>query len=92
MHAAGRREAGVNGGVHLGGGRSSGAVGFGAREHGRGSYWWLRVRGDALSTLVCSDTGRGAHGLVCIIAGCEELMAPVEEAARVRERAQGGGG
>ena len=80
------------GGGERGGGRSSGADGFGARERGRGSCWWLRVRGDALSTLVCSDMGCSAHGCVCVIAGGEELTASVEDAARGRERAQGGGG
>ena len=66
------------GGKHLGGGRRSGAVGLGAREHGRGSCWWLRVRGDVLSTLVFSGTGCSDHGRVCFITGDEELTDLVE--------------
>src|SRR3954466_2626137 len=63
------------GGGERGGGRSSGADGFGGRERGRGRYGWLRVRGDALSTLVCSDAGCSAHGRVNVIAGGDELTA-----------------
>ena len=64
-----------------GGGRRLGAVEYGARGHGRRSYWWLQVCGGTLSTLVCSDTGSSAHGLVCTITGREELAALVEKAA-----------
>ena len=42
--------------------------------------------------LPCSGVSYGGSGLVCVITGGEELTAPVKRAARVRERAQGGGG
>ena len=43
------------------------------------------------STLPCSVASSGGSGLVRVIAGGEELTAPVKRAASVRERARGGG-
>ena len=43
------------------------------------------------STLTCSVASSGGSGLVRVIAGGEELTAPVKRAASVRERARGGG-
>ena len=43
------------------------------------------------STLPCSVASSGGSGLVRVIAGGEELTAPLERAASVRERARGGG-
>jgi len=42
--------------------------------------------------LPCSGVSNGGSGLVCVIGGGEGLTAPVKRAARVRERARGGGG
>ena len=43
------------------------------------------------STLPCSVARSGGSSLVRVIAGGEELTAPVKKAASVRERARGGG-
>ena len=46
--------AGVEHGVDLGGGRSSGVLGFGAMRHGRGHGGVLRAPGSALSAVTRS--------------------------------------
>ena len=59
-------------------GRSSTVLEFNPKVFGRRSWWWLRVRGKVLSTLVSSDTGCNDCGRDCVIAGGEELTAPAE--------------
>jgi len=73
------------------GGRSSGALGFGVREHGRRQGGVLRPPGGALSTYVCSVAalGNGGHG--GDMAGGEELSAPTGIDVRGRKRARGEG-
>ena len=51
---AGPGVAGVDGGEHECGGRSSGNDGFDATVHGRRSWWVLRAPGSALSVVTRS--------------------------------------
>ena len=74
--------AGVEHGVDLGGGRSSGELGVGVREHGRRSWGVLRTHEIAVNTSVGSDTSWGGCGHGHAMAGGEKLSAAVEEEAR----------
>ena len=70
--------AGVEHGVDLGGGRSSGELGVGVREHGRRSWGVLRTPEITVSTSVGSDTSWGGCGHGHAMAGGEEQSAPVK--------------
>ena len=74
--------AGVEHGVDLDGGRSSGELGVGVREHGRRSWGVLRTPEIAVSTTVGSETSCGGciHGHA--MAGGEKLSAAMEKEAR----------
>ena len=74
--------AGVEHGVDLGGGRSSGELGVGVREHGRRSWGVLRTPEITVSTSVGSDTSWGGCGHGHAMAGGEKLSTAVEEEAR----------
>ena len=74
--------AGVEHGVDLGGGRSSGELGVGVREHGRRSWGVLRTPEIAVSTTVGSGASCGGCGHGHAMAGGEKLSAAVEEEAR----------
>ena len=78
--------AGVEHGVDLGGGRSSGELGVGVREHGRRSWGVLRTPEIAVSTSVGSDTSWGGCGHGHAMAGGEKLSAEVGKLARGGER------
>ena len=84
--------AGVEHGVDLGGGRSSGELGVGVREHGRRQRGVLRPPGVALSTAACSVAALGNGGYGGDMAGGEELSAPVDIGASRRKSARGGRG
>ena len=81
--------AGVERGIVLGGGRSSGEVGNGAVGHGGANGWVLRPPGDVLSTVrhsvaALSDSGHGGD-----MAGGAELSGSMGTAAREGNRGQG---
>ena len=78
--------AGVEHGVDLGGGRSSGELGVGVREHGRRSWGVLRTPEIAVSTSVGSDTSWGGCGHGHAMAGGERFSGKVVGLAR-----EGGG-
>ena len=78
----GREVAGVEHGVDLGGGRSSGELEGGGREHGRRSWGVLRTPEIAVSTSVGSETSCGGCGHGHAMAGGEKLSAAVEKEAR----------
>ena len=69
VEAARAEVAGVEHGVDLGGGRSSGELGVGVREHGRRQRGVLRPPGVALSTAACSVAALGNGGYGGDIAG-----------------------
>ena len=74
--------AGVENGVDHSGGRSSGKLGVGVREHGRRSWGVLRTPEIAVSTTVGSETSCGGCGHGHAMAGGEKLSAAVEKEAR----------
>ena len=78
--------AGVEHGVDLGGGRSSGELGVGVREHGRRCCGCLRVHAIVLSTMVGSGASCGGCGHGHAMAGGEKLSAEVGKLARGGER------
>ena len=78
--------AGVEHGVDLGGGRSSGELGVGVREHGRRRCGCLQVHAIVLSTMVGSGASCGGCGHGHAIAGGEKLSAEVGKLARGGER------
>ena len=78
--------AGVEHGVDLGGGRSSGELGVGVREHGRRRCGCLRVHAIVLSTMVGSGASCGGCGHGHAMAGGEKLSAEVGKLARGGER------
>ena len=78
--------AGVEHGVDLGGGRSSGELGVGVREHGRRSWGVLRTPEITVSTSVGSDTSWGGCGHGHAMAGGERFSGKVVGLAR-----EGGG-
>ena len=78
--------AGVEHSVDLGGGRSSGELGVGVREHGRRSWGVLRTPEITVSTTVGSDTSWGGCGHGHAMAGGEKLSAAVDNLATARER------
>ena len=78
--------AGVEHGVDLGGGRSSGELGVGVREHGRRRCGCLRVHAIVLSTMVGSGASCGGCGHGHAMAGGEKLSAEVGKLAREGER------
>ena len=82
VEAAGAEVAGVEHGVDLGGGRSSGELGVGVREHGRRSWGVLRTPQIAVSTTVGSETSCGGCGHGHAMGGGEKLSAAVEKEAR----------
>ena len=79
VEAAGAEVAGVEHGVDLGGGRSSGELGVGVREHGRRRCGCLRVHVIVLSTMVGSGASCGGCGHGHAMAGGEEQSAPVKK-------------
>ena len=83
--------AGVEHGVDLGGGRSSGELGVGVRELGRRQRGVLRPPGVALSTAACSVAALGNGGYGGDMAGGEELSAPTVVGVRGRKRVRGEG-
>ena len=78
--------AGVEHGVDLGGGRSSGELGVGVREHGRRRCGCLRVHAIVLSMMVGSGASCGGCGHGHAMAGGEKLSAEVGKLARGGER------
>ena len=78
--------AGVEHGVDLGGGRSSGELGVGVRGHGRRRCGCLRVHAIVLSTMVGSGASCGGCGHGHAMAGGEKLSAEVGKLARGGER------
>ena len=84
--------AGVEHGVDLGGGRSSGELGVGVREHSRRQRGVLRPPGVALSTAACSVAALGNGGYGGDMADGEELSAPVDIGVSGRKSARGGRG
>ena len=83
--------AGVEHGVDLGGGRSSGELGVGVREHGRRSWGVLRTPEIAVSTSVGSDTSWGGCGHGHAMAGGERFSGKVVGLAREGGGARGEG-
>ena len=83
--------AGVEHGVDLGGGRSSGELGVGVREHGRRSWGVLRTPEIAVSTTVGSDTSWGGCGHGHAMAGGERFSGKVVGLAREGGGARGEG-
>ena len=81
----GREVAGVEHGVDLGGGRSSGELGVGVREHGRRRCGCLRVYAIVLSTMVGSGASCGGCGHGHAMAGGEKLSAEAGKPARAGE-------
>ena len=81
--------AGVEHGVDLGGGQSSGELGVGVREHGRRRCGCLRVHAIVLSTMVGSGVSCGGCGHGHAMAGGEKLSAAVVTAATEGNRARG---
>ena len=78
--------AGVDGGEHFHGSRSSGTLGHGVLVHGRTSCGLLRSPADSLSTGVGSNASwvRSSYGGA--MAGGGERSAPVADAVRERSR------
>ena len=72
-----------------GGGRSSGELGVGVREHSRGCGWVLWSPGGVLSTTVCSVAALGNGGYGGDMAGGEELSAPTDSIATRCKRGRG---
>ena len=86
VEEAGAEVAGVEHGVDLGGGRSSGELGVGVREHGRRRGGCLRVHAIVLSTMVGSGASCGGCGHGHAMAGGEKLSAEVGKLGRGGER------
>ena len=88
VQVVGHEDAGGDAGDDLGGRRSSGVDGFDATVHGRGSWWWLRAPGAALSTTVSLALSHGGSGHDGTLVGGGELSGTVEvgtiEAKRAR--------
>ena len=82
---------GVEHGVDLGGGRSSGELGVGVREHGRRSWCMRSAPGSTVRTATGSKTGGGSSGRGSDMARRQRDSGMAEEASRGRERALGGG-
>ena len=91
VEAAGAKVAGVEHGVDLDGGRSSGELGVGVREHSSGCGWVLWPPGGALSTAACSVAALGNRGYGGGMAGGEELSVVGKVAAAACKRENGEG-
>ena len=83
---------GINANDEVCGGRGSVVLEFLARVFGRRSWWWLRVRGEVLSTLVCSGTGCSDRGRGGDMTGGRKLTAPADSTATRCKRGRGEGG
>ena len=80
---------GINTGDEVCGRRGSVVLEFLARVFGRRSWWWLRVRGEVLSTLVCSSTGCSDRGRGVDMTGGRKLTAPADSTATRCKRGRG---
>ena len=84
MHAAGRQEAGVDGGDHLGGGRSYGIEQNGAAEHDRRSWGTRSAPGSVMSALMGSDASGNSCGYGGATAGSDVLAGSAVKLVRGR--------